>query len=693
MTAWAERRLGGVRLSWLLGLGVLGVTACVFAPVLGYDFVVWDDDLHVYANPRLQAVSWAQVMAFWRAPYEQLYMPLTYTVWAAVTWVIQAFNQEVLWARILHGVNLGVHLGSVWVVYQLLQCLGGSQTDFSMPESRAWTASIGALVFGIHPLQVEAVAWVSGLKDVLCGWWSLVAVWQYLRAVQTNSTPPWWGHYGVATGAYALALLAKPTAVVVPVLAGLLAIGGLGQAWRTAGWALGGWLVVALGWSGWSKGLQPDMLLGGVPSWPQRVLVAADTVVFYVGKMLWPVGLGPDYGRTPQVVLEQGGLWVVSLAVLGGALGLWWIGRRWESDLRLATAVSVVALLPGLGLVAFAFQAYSTVADRYAYLAVFGVALGISTGLQRWGHHRVCWGLTTLLVVSLIWRSGQQVTIWRDTTTLFTHALQVNPRSALAYNNLGWTLARHGRLDQAITHYHQALQLRPYMLEARYNLGDALAEQGKLQEAVAQYTAILQHKPAWPEVHNNLGTALMRQGKLEEARQRYQEALRMKPDWSLAANNMGDVLVKQRRLDEALAWFARASQYQPAIPEAPYNLAVLLWQRGRIAEAMAAYREALRRRPHWLQAASHLAWLLATQQEPSPQDAAEAVALAEHVCQASDDKNPIALRTLAAAYHAAGQRDAAVRATQRALTAARALGDTVLVAELTAQLTRYEKED
>lgn len=564
--------------------------------------------------------------------------------------------------------------------------------DAGTSTAGAWAAAIGALVFGIHPLQVEAVAWVSGLKDVLCGFWALVAVWQYLRAAQTNSTRAWWGHYGTATGAYALALLAKPTAVVVPVLAGLLAMRGLGQTWRTAGRALGGWLAVALGWSVWTKGLQPDVLLGTVPSWLERLLVAADTVMFYVGKLLWPLGLGPDYGRTPQVVLEQATLWGISVAVLGGALGLWWVSRRWLPGLGLAAAVGVAALLPGLGLVAFAFQAYSTVADRYAYLAVVGAALGIGLVLRRWSHHGVVWGLTALMVVGLIWRSVQQVTIWHDTTALFTHALQVNPRSALAYNNLGWTMAQRGDLDRAIGHFQQALQLRPQMLEARYNLGDAFAKQGKLQEAVAQYTAVLQRKPAWPEVHNNLGTALMRQGQLEEAIQHYQEALRLKPEWALAANNTGDALVKQQRLDEALVWFARASQWQPAIPEAPYNLAVLLWQQGRIAEAITAYREALRRRPDWFQAASHLAWLLATQPEPSPQDAAEAVALAERLCQASAYKNPIALRTLAAAYHANGQHAAAVRATQQALTAATALGDTMLIAELTAQLTRYEKD-
>jgi Flp pilus assembly protein TadD len=347
--------------------------------------------------------------------------------------------------------------------------------------------------------------------------------------------------------------------------------------------------------------------------------------------------------------------------------------------------------LPVLGLVPFLFQAYSTVADRYTYLAMLGIALGVGWFGQTWVQHRPGFLVGMVVIIGLLgWRSSQQIQIWRQTTTLFTHALQVNPRSAVAHNNLGLALAQQGNVSQAIAHYAQALQLKATMPEAHYNLADALVAQGELTAAIGHYTKALRFKPSWAEAHNNLGTTLAKQGHVDEAVAHYTKALRLKPDWALPYNNLGDAMVKQGRITEAMVAFTKAAQFIPLLPEAPYNLGGILWQQGYRSDAIVAYREALRRRPQWPQAANNLAWLLVTQATPAAHDIAEAVALAEQACDGTGFRNPLTLRTLAAAYHAAGRSQVATRVAQQALSHINAVNDPGLAALIQEQLHDYQ---
>jgi tetratricopeptide (TPR) repeat protein len=675
-----------VRLTWLVSVPLVVATAVALGAVLGHGFT-WDDHLHIIDNLLLQPVTWAHVSAFWQAPYERLYIPLTYTVWAAVVWLTQMCLPGPLTASLFHRLNLLLHLGNVLVVYRLgLLVVQPGEVEH---EARwVFAAAAGAFLFGVHPLQVEAVAWVSGLKDVLCGWWALVAVWQYLVYLQAPQGWRQWSHYGLATVAFGLALLSKPTAVVVPGIAGLLAVGSMGQPWRQGLKALWGWFLITAVWSVWTKEQQPDRILEYIPPWWGRPVVAIDAIAFYLGKVVWPVALGPDYGRTPQMVLGHGWSWITGLVMAGLGCVLWWKRQQWSAA-GVVAGVFVVAILPVSGLVPFVFQAHSTVADRYVYLAMLGPALGLAWVLRRLGSRRTIWAFSLVGLMLLGWRSTCQEQVWRDGITLFTHASQLNPRSALAYNNLGWVLARQGQLDTAMAYYTEALRLKPAMYEAHANLGDALATQGKLEEAIAHYTVVLQLKPAWAEVHNNLGAALLRQGQIDQAIEHYTQALRLKPGWALATNNLGEAMVRQGKLNQAIAWFSQAVQEKPALPEAPYNLGGVLSLQSRFTEAIAAYREALRRRPHWPQAATHLAWVLATQPTPSAQDITDAVTLATEACQASGFRHALPLRTLAVAYHVAGQEQTAVHLASQALTLAQAMHDLRLIAQLTEELHSY----
>ena len=596
----------------------------VFWQVHSHEFVLWDDNVNVFENPALRSVTLDNILDFWRAPYAHLYIPLTYTLWALTAvmsrWLtLQATNGVPLNPQFFHSLNLLIHLTSGLVVWRIVRLLldravreGQSPVSGHARMRLEWAACGGALLFAVHPLQVEAVTWVTGLKDVLGGCLSFVAIWQYLhyaggRVDVASSGKPargqvrrTWIHYGFATGAFVLALLAKPTAVVVPVVAWLLDVWSWPQTWRTRRAAVLAWLVIAMLWGFFTSQVQPaTTLLFTVPLWV-RPLIAGDAVAFYLYKLVFPVWLGPDYGRAPEGVLAQSWLWLTGLVPWGLAVWLWYKRTRvpW---LVAATGVFVAGLLPVLGFIPFGFQNYSTVADRYMYISMLGPALALAWGLAQSPRHMLAIGCVAILGALGI-RSAWQTRYWHTTMSLFEHALTVHPGSALAHNNLGLALAAQNRFPEAISHYTEALRLLPSYALAHYNLGHLLTSQGQTQEAMRHYAEALHLLPTYTEAHNNLGMALANQGRFTEAIHHYTEALRLQPRNAEAHNNLGNVLASQGQTQEALQHYLEALRLDPAFAEAHNNLGTALVNRGRFTEAIHHYTEALRLRPAYARA-------------------------------------------------------------------------------------------
>jgi tetratricopeptide (TPR) repeat protein len=637
----------------------------VFRPVLDHQFLVYDDPVDVYRNPYLQARSLDNLLHFWRYPYEGLYTPLTYTLYALAAWVpgLLAANPSAAVApdpRLFHGLNLLFHLLSVLIVWRILglllrrTTLTGTRTAVvgnSLPLE--WAACGGALLFAIHPIQVEPVAWVAGFKDVLFGLLSLVAVWHYLRYVDAKMQPDADKpsrtrlHYGLATGAFVLALLAKPTAVVLPVIVWLLAARGWRRPWRGQIAGLSVWVIIALVWGLLTRWVQPGTSLVFEPPVWARTLIAGDAVLFYLYKLFLPLQFGPDYGRSPQVVLEHGWLFLTGLVPI--ALAVWlWLKRKKLSWLVTAAGVFVVGLLPVSGLISFSFQRYSTVADRYVYLAMLGPALALAWSLTRPKKKlaAVC-GAIVLGVFLLC--SAWQIPHWHDTAIFFEHALQVNANSFLARHNLGFVLAEQGQDVEAISHFNEALRLEPESAVTHLNLANALERQGRLEEAIQHYSealrivptfarahtnlglamakqrrydeAIDHHKealriePGFAEAHTNLANVLARQGQFEEAMRHYTEALRLNPGYAKAHANFGIALAMRKRFDEALHHFSEALRLEPNSANAHANLAGLLLQQGKVQEAELHYTEAIRINPQYKNAHLRLSIILASQGE------------------------------------------------------------------------------
>ncbi|MBN1672458.1 MAG: tetratricopeptide repeat protein [Kiritimatiellae bacterium] len=612
----------------------------VFWQVVNHGFV-WDDLVNVQQNRHLNPVTAGGVAAFWREGYESLYIPVTYTAWA-----LQRVAAGSAALRVYHLANLLFHTLNALLVFAIARILvtpsdtgaPAEKRGAPAPDPRSATRppkarrrgildprlaapALAALVFALHPLQVEPVAWITGLKDVLCGFFSLVALWLYLGRVRQGAQPSgtasgrsaarprrWW-RSAAATAAYVLALLSKPAAVTVPAIAWVVSylVPGAGRNGRTAvcwirrhlppqRYILLLWAALAVPAIVLTKRVQPDSVVDVVPPFATRLFVAADSLAFYIYKVFCPFRLMPDYGRSPQAV--AGHLWLhVTWLVPAGLAVTAWFWRRERPWLGVAAAVLALGVLPVSGLVPFGFQDISTVADRYAYFGVLGPALAVACVLGE-RRSRTARGFGGLLVLGLAALSAGQARHWRDNASLFGYQLRARHASSLAHVNMGMLRYEDGRFQEAIAHYTAALQLDPNDELAFTNLGNALAAQGKAEAAMSAYRRALQLSPDDVKAHNNLGLALAGQRRWHEALGHYSHALRVQPLDYAAHYNLANALAEMGRVREAEAEYGRALRIQPHSTQARNNLAIALAGQGRFAEAAAHFSAALRIEPN-----------------------------------------------------------------------------------------------
>ena len=477
----AEKRIAPVP-GWAWGLLVCLLTLLIFLPALRFPFFpFWDDDIHVHANPHLATLSWSGIGAFWSGPYQQLYIPLTYSAWAGLAamsrwWDGQPIAAGALNAAWFHGANVLVHAISSALVFVLLRRTTKRFAPAANETRINLAAALGAGFFALHPLQVESVAWISGLRDVLGGCLGLASL-----VVLLGGTKPTFARYLSATLLFVASLAAKPAGVALPVVAGLLAM--FVFAWKPARLAreLGPWLVIGALWvwvtssAQWAAELAQNL----VPVW-MRPLVAGDALAFYLTKAVWPAGLAADYGRAPDVAREAGWLWWTWLGPLGLATILAAV-----KPLRVylvPLGIFAAALLPTLGLVPFNFQVVSTVADRYAYFALFGPALALSMIVARSARAWVV-GLATLIIAALATLTVIRLPLWSEDVKLFASTLAANPESWKAMHNYASALDDRGRTAEGEALMRQVIARRPDSSEAFNDLAVMVWQLGRREEA------------------------------------------------------------------------------------------------------------------------------------------------------------------------------------------------------------------
>ena len=577
------------------------VTFTIFWQVIGYEFISYDDDFTIYQNPYVQSVSAPNILHAWTNPYKDSYMPLTITFLAiegivAKTTSTQSNSIEFNPA-IFHASNLILHIMNSILVMLILKIL--------IKDNLA--SFFGALIFTLHPVQVESVAWVTGVKDVFSGFLSLVAIWQYLLYAQLSREEIETDqdnrdrnrkimHYLIAIVSFILAILAKPTRVVVPIIAFTLDYLLLKRRLKQTVVSIIGWIMVSLPVIVATIVLMPSPkeTTSGF-SLLERLIVTSDSLAFYLYKLVFPISLGPDYGRTIPVAVSQRLFLItpVILALYGIAV---YTLKKHRSWLIAFGVIFIAGILPMLGLVRFQFQSVSTVADRYLYLSMLGPALAVSFFLSLYKKHL---GMTLCGVLLGIFGilSILQVQNWKNTITLFNHALKVNPASGTFHSYLGIIKSQDGKYDEAIFHFSEALKNHHNLSKVHVNMGNALAQQGKFDDAMYHFSESLKINPNNAEAYASSGYVLAQQGKFSEAILELQQALRLSPNDAEAHTNLGIVFALQGKFNDAVPHFYEALKSDPNNAEAHLNLAVALSHLGKNNEAAFHYSETAKINP------------------------------------------------------------------------------------------------
>jgi type IV pilus biogenesis/stability protein PilW len=661
---------------WLPGLLLIAATLVAYQPAWHAGFI-WDDDYYVTHNSLLTAPDGLKRIWFSLDSPSQ-YFPLVYTTFRL---------ERALWglnSTGYHWVNILLHAANALLVWRLLRRL-------RVPG--AWLA---AAIFALHPVNVESVAWITQLKNVLSLFFCLLTLLAWVEFVEERRR---WRWYGLAILCFALALASKTTACTLPA-AFLLILWLAGKPIDRSRLAqvvpfvvLGvGMGLVSVWWERYHQGTEGNIYARGLL---ERILVASRAVWFYAGKLIWPSNLTFNY---PLWKINPADPLAYSwLAAGAGLCAVVYFARRFVGrSAEVAAVYYVVILSPLLGFIMLYTFRYTFVADHYQYAACLGpialAAAGISTAASLSGKKRpflepaLCCMVLAVLGV-LTWR---QCGMYTDLETLWRTTIARNPNSSMAYNNLGIIYFNKGRMDEAMACCSKAVEIQPDSANAHFNLGHIFLRQGQLDEAVAHFQRVMEIQPNDAKAHSDLGLALMQKGQTDGAMAHCLKALEIQPGNADAHNNLGWILLQNGRVDEAISHFQEALKIRPGFALAHGNLAMAFIRTGRARDAIAQYQSFLKLQPDNAGALSSLAWVLATWPDASERNAAQAIDLVQRANQLTGGQDPMILGTLAAAYAEGGQFAEAVTTAQRALQLADARSNNELDEALRSQLKSYQ---
>jgi tetratricopeptide (TPR) repeat protein len=510
------------------GGAIILITLLAYVPAMQAGFV-WDDDTFLTENDLIRSED--GLYRFWFTTEAPDYFPLVSTMlW--LEWRLWDMN-----ATGYHAVNVLLHATSAVLIWLVLRRL-------KIPGS--WLAG---LVFAVHPVTVESVAWITERKNTLPLVFYVLTILLYLT-YETNQAKRW---YVASLFVFLLALLSKTSVVMLPAVL-------LGLAWWQRGAIVRKDLLRSLPFFALS------ILMGLVTVWFQyksagagivradsflsRLTLAGRAIWFYLYKAVWPRELCFVYPRwkTDSYTWTS---FLPILALLACIILFWRFRNTWGRPLLLGLGYFVVTLLPVLGFVNIYFMKYSLVADHWQYNSLIGIValvVGIATHMvNRW--NKVlrplgavsAIGLVTVLSL-LTWRQSK---IFQDKTTLWQDTISKNPDAWVARADLGYSMAKQGDFEGTVRQFSQALRIKSEDANAHYNLGVALFKQGELNKATQHFSDAISIKPDYAEAYNNLGVLLAKQGKLDQAIRHFSRAVHMKPDFQEAQKNLRRALELQ----------------------------------------------------------------------------------------------------------------------------------------------------
>ncbi len=704
-------RTGEMRLLAVLTAVVMVVVAATHWPVLSAGAVSLDDTEFLFQNPVIQKPGWASA----RQVITEVVSSSTVAGYYEPLTLISLMADVALGGRIdnlrpFHRTSLALHVlntALVIVLVYLLFAAGGRAAGRAAKVSRrggadgdssgrrwVWIAAGAGLLFGLHPLTVEPVAWVWERKTLLAAFFGLGALILYTAYARGRRRI----FYAASLIAYVLAVMAKPTATPLAAAMLLLDYWPLARLNRRAFREKAPFFAIAAisaVITVLSTQRTASVVMPGAYSFRQLPLRVGYLLMFYLYKVLWPVHLSSVYVMPESWSLREP-------LVCGGFLGACVLAALAVFALRRTRAFLtgglffLVVISPTLGVVGYSWVVAS---DKYVYLPATGLVLILAwlLGVLRETASRRSSGvlLTAGGVAIVLAAAGAEAFLtraylahWRDTESLYRHMLTLAPGAASVHANLGIALARTGRTGEADGHLREALRLRPEYPEALTALGNILAARDDLDAAIARHTEALRLAPSLAEARINLGITLARKGHLSGAAAHLGEAVRRRPHSALAHANLALVLMKLGRAEEAVAHWERAVSLDSTHPDWQAHLADALLGLRRTEQAIRHYRAVLAVRPDSPGVCNNLAWVLATRGQPS--DAAEAVQLARRACEATGWRDATSLDTLAAAYAAQGRFAEAVETVRKGIDQAVSAGRQDLVADMNSRLRLYQ---
>ncbi|HEX9445305.1 MAG TPA: tetratricopeptide repeat protein [Candidatus Binatia bacterium] len=550
-------------LRWSLPLVVAALALLVFLPALKNGFVDWDDYKTLLENPDYRGLDWPRLRWMFTTFYMGHYQPLSWMTLGLdyLLWGMDPFGYH-LTNLVLHAANAAVFYFVALRLLSLALPAAGPDGDTGLRLG----AGFAALVFAVHPLRVESVAWVTERRDVLSGLFFLLTIVCYLKGAAAKADGARRRWIASAVVLYALSLLSKAAGMALPVVLIVLDVYPLRRLGAGGKWlgpeARRVWLekmpffLLAVAFGGVALLAQRETgALLSLEQYPilRRAGQALFGVAFYLWKTAAPLELSPIYEIPIRLESADwfffGASVVVDLAITALLIVQ---RRRWPA--LLAAWICYLALLaPVLG---FAQSGSQLAADRYTYLACLAWAIVAGGALFRLWQSRferareIVGGgaaLAVIIVLGLGTLAWLETGVWRDPLTLWRHAVRVSPRASKAHNSLAIALYYRGAVLEAIEHYRTALRIDPRYKEAHNNLGVALVKRGDAEGAVAEYRAALEIDPAYVDARYNLGNALSYRGEIDQSIEQFREVVRIDPGHEAAKYNLQVLLELQKK--------------------------------------------------------------------------------------------------------------------------------------------------
>jgi Tfp pilus assembly protein PilF len=586
------------------------ITILVYLPALQNDFVNWDDGKYVYENPNIKSIGLRSIRWMFTTFHASNWHPLAWFSHAIdySIWELNPLGHH-LTSILFHGLNTFL---VVLLITRLVSFTRKDETaQIRNPQSPIPNpliiGAVTGLLFGLHPLHVESVVWISERKDVLYAFFFLLSILSYLKYTSSSLLQRQRIlNYILCLLFFVLSLMSKPMAVTLPLVLIILDFYPLDRLdLKSAFTSKRKLLIEKVPFFGLSLASSVITIIAQqkgraltpleVIPFSDRILIAIRALAFYLYKIFWPAQLSPLYPYPSKIsffTLEYMLALTIVFTITAFSVYLWRKQKIWLA----VWTFYLVTLLPVLGLIQVGRQ---SAADRYTYLVCLGLFLIIGSGVAKLTgkvfskHLRLDFRklfvflLGPVILLALLSNlTINQIGIWKDSIILWKIVINIFPNKAFsAHENLGNAYIDQGRINDAIAQFQIAIRSNPFDADVRYNLGVAYNKKGLVDKAIREYQIAKKINPYDSDIQYNLGQIYQSQGFIEKAIRQYKITIELNPYDAKAYNNLGNVYKSQGRINEAIQQYEAALLVRPDLLEAHYNIAIAYKSKGLIDKA------------------------------------------------------------------------------------------------------------